>query len=102
MKYGFVIFVDIYCIVVILFFFEIGSIIIVFGKDCLVFYEMVVFLSFCRGFGGSYGSKGGKGKIVIVLIIECVVFILRNFVGFVSFFYIVVFINFFFYFWIYI
>lgn len=61
MKYGFVIVVDIYYVSIIFFFFEIGSMIIVFGKDCLSFYDFLVFLSFCRGFGGSYGSKGGKG-----------------------------------------
>lgn len=64
MKYGFVIVVDIYCIGVMLFFFEIGSKIIVFGKVCLSDYDSFVFFSFCKGLGGSYGSKGGKGKVV--------------------------------------
>lgn len=94
MKYGSVIFADTYRIAVTSLLLETGSTITASGKDRPASYETAVLPSSCRGSGGSYGSKGGKGKIVIASITECVVSTSRNLAGSVSSLPIAVFINF--------
>lgn len=66
MKYGSVIVADTYRIAVTSLLLETGSKITASGKDRPSGYEPAVLPSSCRGSGGSYGSKGGKGKVDLI------------------------------------
>lgn len=62
MKYGSVIVADTYRVSITSLLLETGSRITASGKDRPSSYDASALPSSCRGSGGSYGSKGGKGK----------------------------------------